>query len=358
MSNASTHIPGLMLLFGSGETSASGRKTWEWLFRQRPHAPRIAILETPAGFQPNTMLVAQRVKEFLELRLKNYTPLIDLVPARARGTDFSPDHADLLTPLLTADALFMGAGSPTYAARQLEGSLAWDILETRYQQGAAVILASAAILAASFFTLPVYEIYKVGEPLHWLTGLDFFSKYGLSAVYVPHWNNNDGGTELDTSRCFMGQARWAHLKTLLPHGTPVVGIDEHTSLILDPRVRLGRVLGTGNITVEMGDTSKIYPTGSTVTFDELGTFPESILSEKKLAYHPRQEILDMISAAQLSPMNGAIPAQVAALMEKRADARKQKDWAGADQIRDELLALGWTVQDTPAGPVATPLSNS
>lgn len=349
--------PGLITLFGSGETSTSGRKTWEWLFRHASPTQSVAILETPAGFQPNSDLVAYRVKEFLEARLKNYHPKIDIVPARARETTFSPDRADVLASMLTTDTLFLGAGSPTYAARQLEDSLAWDILETRNHQGANVIFASAAVLAASFFTLPVYEIYKVGEPLHWLTGLDFFSKFGLSAVFIPHWNNNDGGTELDTSRCFMGQERWHQLKTLLPKNTPVVGIDEHTSLILNPGTRTAKVYGTGNLTVEMYQQTNTYPAGSTISFAELGTISD-FASDKEFSYAPRKEVLDLIAAAQMDAGSPAIPEQVTRLVEARTNARKQKDWSGADKIRDELLALGWVVRDTADGPVVSPVEDT
>ncbi|GAB4578228.1 MAG: hypothetical protein Fur0022_09620 [Anaerolineales bacterium] len=348
---------GYITLFGSGETSTSGQKTWDWLFRQKTAPPHVAILETPAGFQPNSFLVAQRVQEALISRLKNYTPTVDIVPARARGTDFDPDRADLLHPLLTADTLFMGAGSPTYAARQLEGSLAWDLLETRHCLGADVIFASAAILAASFFTLPVYEIYKVGEPLHWLTGLDFFSKFGLSAIFIPHWNNNDGGIELDTSRCFMGQARWTELKALLPKGTPVVGIDEHTSLILNPKSRTATVFGTGNVTLENDETTRSYSAGATIHFDELGTFSHSF-GEKKPAFQPRPHTLEMIASAQNSTTKLEVPPQVIQLMEKRKFARQNQDWAGADQIRNELLSMGWMIQDTPNGPIANPINPS
>ena len=38
-----------------------------------------------------------------------------------------------------------------------------------------------------------------------------------------------------------------------------------------------------------------------------------------------------------------------ALIEKRAEARAQKDWATSDKIRDELLAMGIEVADTRQG---------
>ena len=38
------------------------------------------------------------------------------------------------------------------------------------------------------------------------------------------------------------------------------------------------------------------------------------------------------------------------LLEQREEARKNKDWAEADRIRDLLSEQGWTVKDTPTGP--------
>lgn len=45
------------------------------------------------------------------------------------------------------------------------------------------------------------------------------------------------------------------------------------------------------------------------------------------------------------------PAEMQALLLGRTEARASKDWARADQIRDELAAAGWVVEDLAAGPV-------
>jgi cysteinyl-tRNA synthetase len=44
-----------------------------------------------------------------------------------------------------------------------------------------------------------------------------------------------------------------------------------------------------------------------------------------------------------------LPPDVLALFEERIQARQQKQWARSDQLRDQLQALGYTVQDTPQG---------
>jgi len=46
-----------------------------------------------------------------------------------------------------------------------------------------------------------------------------------------------------------------------------------------------------------------------------------------------------------------IESDVADLVTQRDAARAAKDWAGADRIRDELLARGIVLEDTPNGTV-------
>ena len=44
-----------------------------------------------------------------------------------------------------------------------------------------------------------------------------------------------------------------------------------------------------------------------------------------------------------------VPPDVQALVDARVRARASKDWAGSDRLRDEILALGYTVKDTRDG---------
>lgn len=50
------------------------------------------------------------------------------------------------------------------------------------------------------------------------------------------------------------------------------------------------------------------------------------------------------------PQAQEAPADVVALADQRQAARKAKDFKRADQIRDELKAKGWVIEDTPKGP--------
>jgi cysteinyl-tRNA synthetase len=44
-----------------------------------------------------------------------------------------------------------------------------------------------------------------------------------------------------------------------------------------------------------------------------------------------------------------VPSEVIKLVNEREEARKNKDWAKADSIRNQILELGWIVEDTPNG---------
>ncbi|WP_148573913.1 cysteine--tRNA ligase [Nocardioides caldifontis] len=50
-------------------------------------------------------------------------------------------------------------------------------------------------------------------------------------------------------------------------------------------------------------------------------------------------------------LHDAVDALVAGLLEQRQEARKSKDFAAADAIRDRIKAAGIEVEDTPSGPV-------
>lgn len=50
------------------------------------------------------------------------------------------------------------------------------------------------------------------------------------------------------------------------------------------------------------------------------------------------------------PREEEIPAEVMTLVESRTLARKEKRWADADAIRNQVFTLGYEIEDTPSGP--------
>ena len=61
--------------------------------------------------------------------------------------------------------------------------------------------------------------------------------------------------------------------------------------------------------------------------------------------------LDIVKNAEkaLENTDSEIPEEVTALVEKRAEARKAKDFALADSLRDKITALGYVVEETRQG---------
>jgi hypothetical protein len=342
-----TPRPGPVILFGSGETSADAQAIHDSVLRRVPPPVRAAVLETPAGFELNSDQVAGRLAEFLQVRLQNYRPDVAVVPARRRGTAFSPDDPAIAAAVLRANYLMMGPGSPSYAVRQLQGSFAWQAVLARHRRGAPLVLASAATIAASTLALPVYEIYKVGEDVHWKAGLDLFGPYGASVAFVPHWDNQDGGEELDTSHCFMGVSRFEQLLALLPPGTLVVGIAEHTALVVDFAADCCQVMGAGTVTIRR--------TGGETSYSRRETFPLAELGLTRWP-EPSDGISEEIWAASVDEAEAPPepPSEVLSLVEERAAARARKDWTTADRLRGQISQRGWQVKDAPGGAELVP----
>ena len=62
--------------------------------------------------------------------------------------------------------------------------------------------------------------------------------------------------------------------------------------------------------------------------------------------------LDLLKKAEAlsAPSQDADAARIEALLSQRTQAKKEKNWAEADRIRDELKAEGIIIEDTPQGP--------
>jgi len=77
---------------------------------------------------------------------------------------------------------------------------------------------------------------------------------------------------------------------------------------------------------------------------------ESVIPAKQaLAVSSLWKELDAVLGILEAPEE-AVSAEVTELLEARAVARAEKNWAESDRIRDALANLGWMVKDTPEGP--------
>ena len=64
----------------------------------------------------------------------------------------------------------------------------------------------------------------------------------------------------------------------------------------------------------------------------------------------RDKILELTGVLGIVlDLEDAIPEEITELANKRAEAKKAKDYAEADRIRDEIQSKGYVVKDVPGG---------
>jgi cyanophycinase-like exopeptidase len=252
----------LLVIMGSGETAPTMVKVHRRVFEAAGPGPAL-LLDTPYGFQGNADDLSRRaVAYFADVAGRDVTPLQWRVP-----DDAAADHA--VAALRGARWAFAGPGSPTYALRVWDGSGIDAEVADVVRRGGAAVFASAAALTLGSHTVPVYEVYKVGEEPVWRAGLGILERVaGIVAAVVPHWDNNEGGNH-DTRFCYLGETRLERLESELPDGVGVLGVDEHTALLIDPEAGLATIDGRGTVTARYRGSERVWSSGATVSLGEL-----------------------------------------------------------------------------------------
>lgn len=311
----------ILAVMGSGETSPTmvtvHRALTARLASDRPSA---VLLDTPYAFQENAADVSARAQAY-------FARSVGLDVAVADGTAPGGD----LAALRTADWVFCGPGSPSYAlGRWREDGTAQALRDRVAARAGVTVMASAAAATIGCAALPVYEIYKVGAVPHWLDGLDLMAACGLRIAVIPHYDNAEGGTH-DTRYCYLGERRLAMLERELPVDAAVLGVDEHTALIIDLDDESAEVAGRGALTVRRAARSTVLPHGTMIPLAEL----------QSLARHgtARTPALPKASehgahAGQMEPASGS----PATLTEITTAAAERFDAAAADRDVPAMVA--------------------
>lgn len=387
---------GTLTLIGSGEMTPGMARAHRFVMGRIAGQPRPAFLNTPAGFELNHEAISQKAVEYFREQFELPLRVADF-PNAAAATPLQ--MAEAMRVLRGANYIFAGPGSPTYTARNLRNTPVFETIAARLGAGAHVVFASAAVLALSRYTIPVYEIYKVGEDPRWTDGLDLLGRFGFDLALVPHWNNASGAGH-DTSRCFIGQPRFEQLRRLLPASTVILGVDEYTACVMDFPAKSCAVFGAGSVTIIRADGERVFAAGDVIPFELLAqpgaahahahfageqsyaAFRRALDDER----NPAQALghlqglmaqpapADPAEAAQAALMiremtawlavwledNAAQPASdssaqiapfVEALLDLRQQLRAAKQYALADLARDALTRLNVIVEDGPAGSI-------
>lgn len=398
----------LLVIMGSGETSPTMSKVHRDLLERVGPGPAV-MLDTPFGFQENADDISAKALAYFKESVRR-----ELTVASFRAADGGDPLAyeTTLARLREAAYVFAGPGSPSYALAQWAASQVPAVLAQKLRTGGCVTFASAAACTLGPYALPVYEIYKVGEQVRWLEGMNLMAEVGLPAVVVPHFNNAEGGNH-DTRYCYMGDRRLSLLEAMLPDDVFILGVDEHTACILDLDAGTATVAGLGSVTVRRQGRMSPVATGTTMLIAELAGTADVGLAAPALASTPAPAAADPLTAdidrfeqafdsalragdgpaavkvalelddllhdwsrdttqsdlmdrgraalramivrlgeaadAGLRDPRLAVAPFVEALLDARRSARAGGRYADADGLRDRLLAAGVEVRDTAEG---------
>jgi cyanophycinase-like exopeptidase len=260
----------LLVVMGSGETSPTMIKLHRSLFTRIGDGPA-ALLDTPYGFQENADDISAKAVAYFDASVGRTVDVVSW-----RRLDAPPAARErALSGLRAASWIFAGPGSPTYALRHWLDTPIPGLLADRLLTGGAVVFASAAALTLGSHTVPVYEIYKAGYEPQWRPGLDLIRETtGLPAVVVPHYDNAEGGHH-DTRFCYLGERRLERMERDLPDEAFILGVDEHTAVVLDLDARTATVAGNGAMTIRRHGESTVHASGTELPFDTLATAPST-----------------------------------------------------------------------------------
>ena len=257
------NAPRVLVIMGSGETAptmVTPHRDIVARFGGTP--PRAVLLDTPYGFQENAAEISQRAVDYfaqrvqLAIEVAGFPGPLATDPAQ-RSAEASPAA---LARMRSADLVFSGPGSPTYALSTWHGSSVPEAIADKLARGGVAVFSSAAAVTVGRWSLPVYEIYKVGQPIHWLDGLDLLSPlgFGPNCVVIPHFDNAEGGSH-DTRFCYMGERRLSLMEAMLPEDAWLLGIDEHTALTVDLDAKEVAITGRGGVTVRRRGVQEVFP---------------------------------------------------------------------------------------------------
>lgn len=404
----------LLVLMGSGETTPTMVETHKRLLSAVQG--EAVLVDTPYGFQENADDLTARTRAYFARSVEasiDAVELRDVERAGAARVEAAIERIDV------AGWVFTGPGSPSYLLRQWAQTRLPDVFRDRLGRNGVQVFASAGACTVGRRAVPVYEIYKVGQPPTWIDGLDLLRAIDLQAVVVPHWDNAEGGTH-DTRFCYLGQRRLEAMEADLSDDLGILGVDEHTAAILDLDRDELRIEGRGGVVARHRGVERRWESGATVPLAEVraavvGLDPDAAhgaafvapdtgapeaeatpfgaqLADLTATFRARLERGEAVDAAEavlgladlltdwaadpnqsdeVARARAALQQTIAALaraaeagmhdhrdlvaphverlLDLRAEARKARDFATADQIRDTLVAGGIEVRDTPEG---------
>jgi hypothetical protein len=360
-------MPGQLVIMGSGETAPTMVSIHRTVAAGLSPGASAVLIETPYGFQENVAEISARACQYFD---RSVGLQVNTAPGLRGAGDTAGDADRGLVMVRTADWLFSGPGSPTYAMRWWTGLPVAQALHDRIRQRRGVtVFASAAAATLGRWTVPVYEVYKAGSPAHWVEGLDLLAHLDLRVALIPHYDNTEGGTH-DTRFCYLGERRLRLMEDELPDDAAVLGVDEHTAALIDPAADTVRVAGRGALTVRRRGNSTVLPAGVTVSLGELralahhGTIARAIprQAQQTAAAVPSLTISEVAAGCERRFDDGLALRDAVAMAQAVLDLESTiHDWRGdteeddgAEQARAVLRTLILRLGQAAAGGLVDP----
>jgi cyanophycinase-like exopeptidase len=376
---------------GSGENAPTMVKFHRALMQEVGEGPKYMI-DTPYGFQVNADDLGAKYQQYFD---ESVGTKIELAQWRRKDASVV-EHERTLSQLQQASWVLAGPGSPSYALNQWSDTAIPTALADLVRRGGTLVTGSAAAATIGTHAIPVYEIYKVGEDPYWLAGLNLLGDLlGIRAAVVPHFDNREGGRH-DTSCCYIGLHRLEILETQLHDGAGIIGVDEHTAVLIELATGKVSVHGAGGLTLRQSGKSVFIASGESTTIDAmrdalhstntldisiatdamqssdlLATFrvalqagdsvaalaaalttEDSVFATDAAAHQElRTMLVELADAAHsgLQDPRTILSPLVDVALNVRKLARENKDYAMSDLVRDSLAAAGIEVRDTPEG---------
>ena len=347
--------PRLLVIIGSGEMAPQMGRVHRSVIGALgaaldvPRPVRGAVIDTPYGFQENADALNAEALDFFGRRLGLDVTLAAM--PRADGDVLAREAA--YARIREAEFIFSGPGSPSYALSQWSQSEIPTLFAEKLISGGALVVASAAALTLGRLTAPVYEIYKAGEDPYWLPGLDVLSAVGISAAVIPHWDNAEG-TGHDTRYCFLGKRRLELLEREMPDDVFLLGVDEHTALVVDLGAGRAAVRGRGSVTLRRHGEETVFASGHEFPLDLLASQTAHVAPPPAVARTSDADLAARVVAlerklAELESRVGLVEPLIEELLLLRTQARAMAAYEVADAIRDKLTSLGVEITDTADG---------
>jgi len=266
-----TALPRILTILGSGETAPTMVGTHRRLTALLPSPVRAVVLDWPYGFQENAGELATRAVDYFKTSVNVDLRVAGLTRMKPSSDGQMPSPTQVergLRAVEDADYLFAGPGSPTYSIQQWSDTPIRNLLASKLKDGGVVTFASAAALTLGVRTVPVYEIYKVGVDPYWHDGLALLREIGVNASVIPHYDNAEGGSH-DTRFCYLGERRLRVLESMMSADEFIIGVDEHTGLVINLDEERAEVVGNSTVTLRKGDRQVTFSTGESFALQVL-----------------------------------------------------------------------------------------